>query len=484
MTHLVGIDIGTTRVKAVLLDEGGSAAAAAERAAPLAHPRPGWAETDAEAIVAAAVEAAREAVGAAGVAAVGIANQRSTTVLWDRATGRPVAPAISWRCLRAEKIAEAARARLGGRYATATGLPLAPYWFAAKLAWLLENVPGARAGARDGRLAAGTLDSFALHRLTDGAVHATDVSNAARTGLLDIRTLDWSDEILEVFRVPRACLPEVRPSAGRFGETGALGGRIAIAGAAGDAGAALLGLAPAGAKVTLGTGAFVHVATPGRVAARGDLFAAPAYDIGPDPSAERVSRGAGVRWTLEGSIPSAGAGLEWVRRVAGVAPEDAPPVAADGPVLVPAFAGLGAPAWDSRVRGAIVGLTDAHGPADLAAAALEAVAQQVADVVEALEGYGARPARLVADGGLARRADLLALIAALAGVEVAPALEADSTARGAALLAGIGAGLWPPDGVPPARVGPPVPPAPIDAGRRRSRWRAAVVALRDLGERE
>lgn len=460
---LLALDQGTTSSRAALVDRDGRRVAIAAEPFPQSFPRPGWVEHDPEAIWQSQLAAAQRVLaqhGATGedLIAIGVTNQRETTLLWDRRTGAPIAPAIVWQDRRTAPDCEALRA--AGRTAELrrrTGLVPDPYFSATKVAWLLTHLPGARSRAEAGELAFGTVDSYLLWRLTGGRVHATDVSNASRTLLWNLAANEWDAELLGWFGVPAAILPEVRPSAGAFGETEPrwFGRAIPITGVAGDQQAALFGqacLRPGMAKNTYGTGCFLLQQTgeAPRDSAHG-LLATAAWRLG-----DRTE------YALEGSVFVAGAVIQWLRDELGLiatAAESASLAAqvedTGGVFLVPAFTGLGAPHWDPRARGTLVGLTRGTTRAHLVRAALEAIALQTADVVAAMTADAGTPLpSLRVDGGAAANDFLMQLQADLLGVPVERAADRETTALGAAWLAGVGAGVWP------------------DVGELGRRWRA------------
>ncbi len=443
MAAILALDQGTTSSRAILFAADGTVLARASRPVPQHYPRPGWVEHDADAIFdgqwAAAVEA-HAAGGAPPIAAVGITNQRETVVLIERATGRPLYRAIVWqdrrtadelRRLRATGVADAVAAK--------TCLPLDPYFSAAKIAWLLDHVPGARAAAERGDVVATTIDAFLVHRLTGGAVTATDASNASRTSLVDLATGDYDDELLRLFRVPRACLPEIRASAGDFGSVAATG--WPIRGVLGDQQAALFGQGchtPGTAKCTYGTGAFLLMQCgTERPIARDGLLATIAWRIGTT-----------LHYASEGSVLVAGALVQWLRDELGLfaTSADIEALARSVPdsgdvVVVPAFAGLGTPHWDADARGAILGLTRGTTKAHIARAALEAIALQILDVQRAIERATERAfTELRVDGGAAANRLLLELQASLSGVDVVRPAELETTAVGAMQVARLGLG--------------------------------------------
>ncbi|MEO8421994.1 MAG: glycerol kinase GlpK, partial [Hyphomicrobium sp.] len=411
-----------------------------------------WVEHDAEEIWAGVVATAREVVaqaaGPGNIVAIGISNQRETSVIWDRSTGRPIHKAIVWQDRRTADACEALRAAGYERVvAEKTGLRLDPYFSATKIAWILDHVPGARARAERGELAFGTIDCFLLWRLTGGRVHATDVTNAARTCLLDIRTGAWDDELLAIFGVPRALLPEVRDNAAEFGATEPemFGAAIPIRGMAGDQQAATIGQAcfePGMLKSTYGTGCFAVLNTGSEaIASQHRLLTTIAYQLG------------GKRtYALEGSIFVAGAAVQWLRdglkvlaraSEAGSMARDAD--AEQDVVLVPAFVGLGAPYWDPDCRGALFGLTRNTGPNELARAALQSVCFQTFDLLQAMRGDwpAERETVLRADGGMAACDWTMQRLADILDVPVDRPTVLETTALGAAYLAGLQSGFYP-----------------------------------------
>ena len=448
---VLAIDAGTTGVKVLIVDETGAVRSAAYREFPQHFPRPGWVEHDPEDWWAATVDAGGEALSSASaersdVAAVGITNQRETTVVWERDTLRPVHRAIVWQDRRTVSLCERlADEGWTDRVAERTGLVIDPYFSATKLAWLLDNVDGLRDTARAGRLAFGTVDAYLIARLTGGRVHATDHTNASRTMLFDIHRLDWDDDLLDRFDIPRPLLPEVRPSSGEYGTTepeAFLGIQAPVAGIAGDQQAALVGQAcfePGSAKNTYGTGSFTLLNT-GRDAPRANgLLTTIAY-----------SDAEGVRFALEGSIFVTGAALQWLRDGLGIIDRAAEAGAiaasvpdAGGVYFVPALTGLGSPWWDPYARGTIVGLTRGTERAHLVRAAVEAMAYQTRDVVDAMVAGGATsPTELKVDGGASVMDVLCQLQADLLGVPVRRPVVQETTAMGAAFLAGLATGVW------------------------------------------
>ena len=452
MPYILALDQGTTSSRALVFDEGGAVVAQSQQEIGQHFPRPGWVEHDPAEIWATQRDTARAALAQAGVeaadlAAVGVTNQRETVVVWDRATGEPISRAIVWQDRRtADACARLAEAGHADAVRRRTGLVLDPYFSGTKLAWILDHVDGARQRAEAGELAFGTVDSWLLWNLTGGRVHATDVTNASRTMLFDLRALDWSDEMLDLLGVPRAVLPEIRPSAGLFGETDpdVLGAAVPITGIAGDQHAALFGqrcTEPGQAKNTYGTGCFLLYQTGAEpVTSRNGLLTTLAWQVEGEPA----------QYALEGSVFVAGAAVQWLRDEVGLI-ESAPDVEAlaasvddsDGVVVVPAFVGLGAPHWDPYARGAVFGLTRGTSRAHLARATLDGVAHQSADLLEAMTADAGAPlAELRVDGGMTANGLLMQTQADLLGVPVVRPEVAETTALGAAFLAGVGAGVW------------------------------------------
>jgi len=455
MDYLLALDQGTTSSRAILFDRAGQAVAVAQREFRQHFPHPGWVEHDATELwqtqYAVMQEVlARHGAPATAVAAIGLTNQRETTVLWDRASGEPVARAIVWQDRRTA--ARCAELRAQGRAALIqrkTGLVLDAYFSATKLQWLLDHVPGARRRAERGELAFGTVDSWLLWQLTGGRVHATDASNASRTLLFNIHTLQWDEELLRLFDIPPAVLPAVVPSSGVLAETEAalLGVPLRIAGVAGDQQAATFGqacFAPGMAKNTYGTGCFMLMNTGTvPVASRHQLLTTVGWQ-GPAGVPHRTA------YCLEGSVFMAGATIQWLRdglQIIGSA-DEVQALAASVPdtgdvVLVPAFAGLGTPDWDPQARGTLVGLTRGTTRAHIARAALEAIALQVADVFGAMaRDAGFALTELRVDGGASRNDLLLQLQADCLGVPVLRPRVTETTALGAAYLAGLATGFW------------------------------------------
>jgi glycerol kinase len=450
--YLLAIDQGTTSTRAILFDVALTPVATAWQELTQIYPAPGLVEHDPEQLWSTTVATVRTAMAkvdasAKDIAALGITNQRETTIVWDRATGRPIHNAIVWQDRRTAEACTALRqSGHEAMVARRTGLLLDPYFSATKIAWLLDHVEGARDAARNGRLAFGTVDSFLLWRLTGGKVHATDATNAARTLLLDIGNGSWEADLCELFGIPVALLPQVRDCAGDFGTTELFGGPIRVLGIAGDQQAATVGqgcFAPGMMKATYGTGCFALLNTgPEPVASKNRLLTTIAYQLG------------GRRtYALEGAIFIAGAAVQWLRdalKVIGAAPDVNALAAAADPAeqvyLVPAFVGLGAPWWDAQARGALFGLTRKSGVAELARAALEAVGYQTRDLLDAMRADWPAVAAdtvLRVDGGMAASDVTMQFVADILAAPVDRPAVMETTALGAAYLAGYAAGLCP-----------------------------------------
>ena len=449
--YVMALDQGTTSSRAIVFDRGGGIRSVAQRETTQHFPQPGWVEQDAREIwetqAAVAVEALRSAgIDGSQVAAVGITNQRETTVIWDRRTGDPVANAIVWQDRRTADVCEELR-RDGAeqRVRAATGLLLDPYFSGTKIAWILEHVAGARERAEAGELAFGTVDSWLAFRLTGGRLHVTDATNASRTLLYDIHAGDWDDELLDLLGVPRALLPEVRGSSAVYGEITEIDdlAGVPLAGIAGDQQSALMGqlcTERGSVKTTYGTGCFalLHTGTAPQPSERG-LLTTIACSTDGQP-----------RYALEGSVFTGGAVVRWLRDGLGLigSAEEVEPLAASVPdsggvVLVPAFTGLGVPHWDPHARGTIVGMTLGTGAGHVARAALEGIAFQVAELLDALAAdAGAAPAEMRVDGGAARNDLLMQFQADVSGLPVVRPEVTESTALGAAYLAGLAVGYW------------------------------------------
>ncbi len=485
--YVLALDQGTTSSRAIVWNDRGEIVSSAALEFAQHYPRPGWVEHDPEEIWSTQLATAKAALAQAGieagdVRAIGITNQRETTVVWEKATGRPLANAIVWQCRRSVEMCEILK-RNGHEafFRERTGLPVDAYFSGTKVRWLLDEIPGLRERARKGEVLLGTVDTWLLYRLTGGRVHATDYSNASRTLLYNIHRLDWDDEILRLLDVPREILPEVRPSSGVFGTTdpSVLGAAIPVAGIAGDQQAALFGqtcFETGSAKNTYGTGCFVLVntGTQARRSASG-LLTTIAWGIDGK-----------VEYALEGSVFVAGAAVQWLRDGLGIIREAAETQALaqevkdnGGVVLVPAFVGLGAPTWDPYARGTIFGITRGTTRAHVARAALESIAYQTRDVVECMErDAGVSIPELRADGGATANEFLMQFQADMLGRPVVRAAVAETTALGAAFLAGLATGVWSGRGdlLRHIRAGDRFEPAmdPEERERLYARWKRAV----------
>lgn len=451
MPHILALDQGTTSSRAVVFDESGDVRGLAQREFTQHFPRPGWVEHDPEEVWQTQLDTARRAIERAKltadeIAAIGITNQRETVVVWDRRTGQPIAPAIVWQDRRTAGHCDQLRSDgFEPLVREKTGLVVDAYFSASKAAWLLDHVEGARRRAERGELALGTIDSWLIYKLTGGRVHATDVTNAGRTQLLNIHAGVWDDELLELWGVPRAMLPDVKASSAVVGETDAshFGAPLPIGGVAGDQQAALFGqmaLRPGTTKNTYGTGCFMLMST-GDTAHRSKhrLLTTPAWRIG-----DRTG------YALEGSVFIAGAVVQWLRDGLGVIGDakEVEPLARSvddngGVYLVPAFAGLGAPHWDAYARGAIVGLTRGATKAHFARAALESIAYQSADVMDAMrDDAQLEMAELRVDGGASGNDLLMQFQADVLQTPLVRPAVTETTALGAAYLAGLAVGVW------------------------------------------
>lgn len=492
--YIIALDQGTTSSRAMLIDRAGRAVGSVQRPFPQLYPQPGWVEHDPHDILSSQLGALTEllltySVSPDEVAAIGITNQRETTVVWDRATGEPIANAIVWQCRRTAPMIEALASdpAVAAEIRSRTGLVPDAYFSASKIAWILGEVPGARARAEAGELAFGTIDSWLIWKLTYGAVHATDVTNASRTMLYNIHEGCWDPYLLELFGIPASLMPEVRPSASFFGETanpGLVQG-IPIAGMAGDQQAALFGqccFSAGQAKNTYGTGCFLLMHTGREACASGNgLITTVAASA---PGAD------GIEYALEGSVFMAGALIQWLRDELGIIQNVAETdriarsvASTEGVVVVPAFTGLGAPWWDADARGAILGLTRGAGRAHIVRAALEALAYQVCDLVQAMtEDAGVPLSVLNVDGGASANDFLMQFQADMLGVSLRRPANAETTALGAAYLAGLATGFWPDtEALLSLREGEerflPTFDEPMRA-ERLARWRAAVARVR------
>jgi glycerol kinase len=451
VSYILALDQGTTSSRAILFDHGGAIKGVAQREFRQIFPKPGWVEHDATEIwttqAGVAVEVLAGARARAGdVAAIGITNQRETTVVWDRKTGEPIANAIVWQDRRTAEACDRLRAEgVESLFRERTGLLLDAYFSGTKLAWLLDHVDGARARAERGELAFGTIDSWLIWKLTDGRLHITDPSNASRTLLFNIHTLQWDDDLLRALNVPRAVLPEVRASSEIYGEvTTTLGlASVKLGGIAGDQQAALFGqmcTSPGLTKNTYGTGCFMLQNTgTSAPASKNKLLTTVAWTCGGK-----------TEYALEGSVFIGGAVVQWLRDGLGIIRSSGDVEALAGSVrdnggvyLVPAFAGLGAPHWDQYARGTLVGLTRGATAGHIARAALESIAFQSADLLDAMQAdAGVRLAELRVDGGASRNDLLMQFQADLIGAPVVRPQVTETTALGAAYLAGLAAGFW------------------------------------------
>ena len=449
--YMMALDSGTTSNRCILFDRAGRIVSVAQREFTQYFPQPGWVEHDANEIWATLLGVAVEAMQMAGaaaadIAAIGITNQRETTIVWDKATGEPVHHAIVWQCRRTSEYCDELRGRgLTARFREKTGLVLDAYFSATKLHWLLENVPGVRERAAKGELLFGTVETWLIWKLTGGRAHVTDYSNASRTMLFNINTLDWDEEILAELNIPRSMLPKPMPSSGLLGTTdpSLLGGEIPITGAAGDQQAALFGqtcFQPGEAKNTYGTGCFLLMNTGEKpVFSQNGLVTTIAWGLG-----EKVT------YALEGSIFVAGAAIQWLRDemklIANAAESEAVAqevVDTNGCYVVPAFTGLGAPYWDQYARGAIVGLTRGCNRAHIVRATLDSLTYQTYDVLNAMRAdSGIALASLKVDGGASANNYLMQTQADVIGAPVLRPTCVESTAMGAAYLAGLAVGFW------------------------------------------
>lgn len=452
-TYVIALDQGTTSSRAVLVNRQGRIVDSVQNPFPQIFPQPGWVEHDPRDILSSQLGALTElliqnGLGPADIDSIGITNQRETTVVWDRRTGQPVCNAIVWQCRRTADIIEelAGDPSISREITRKTGLIPDPYFSASKIKWILDNIPGAREGAEAGRLAFGTVDSWLVWTLTNGMVHATDVTNASRTMLFDIHEMCWDPWLLDLFGIPASILPEVRPSSGDFGVTanpGVLEG-IPIRGVAGDQQSALFGqccFAPAQAKNTYGTGCFLLLNT-------GSEACASTHGLVTTVAA--AAPGEGPVYALEGSVFMAGALIQWLRDEVGLIStaaesEELARSVGDtaGVHVVPAFTGLGAPYWDSQARGAILGLTRGANRAHIVRAALESLAFQVADLVGAMEADAGFPFREVyVDGGASANDFLMQFQSDVLGCDLHRPACLETTALGAAYLAGLSTGFW------------------------------------------
>lgn len=451
MKYIMALDQGTTSSRCIIFDHSGAMLASAQKEFAQHYPKPGWVEHDAAEIWETTLEVARGAMAKAGlsaadIAAIGITNQRETTVVWDKETGAPVCPAIVWQCRRTAPMADAlAASGWAEKIRQRTGLVPDAYFSGTKLRWILDKIPGARRGAEEGRLLFGTIDSWLIWNLTGGRAHVTDVTNASRTMLFDIRRLRWDPELLELFGIPEQMLPKVQPSSCIYGETepALLGGKIPVAGAAGDQQSALFGqccFEAGDVKNTYGTGCFLLMHTGSE----------PVFSKNGLITTIAASGPGRIRYALEGSVFTAGAAVQWLRDELKLIPDaaaseaEARSVADTGGVyVVPAFTGLGAPYWNQYARGTITGITRGFTRAQLVRATLESIAYQTCDICRAMESdAGVELTRLRVDGGAAANDLLMQFQSDLLGAEVLRPACIETTALGAAYLAGLAVGYW------------------------------------------
>ncbi len=494
MSYILALDQGTTSSRAILFNQAGSIVAVAQHEFEQFFPKPGWVEHDPTEILTSQLSCAVEALGKAGarprdVAAIGITNQRETVIVWDRATGKPIHPAIVWQDRRtAARCAELEAGGVGETVSNKTGLVLDPYFSATKIAWILDNVPGARTRAERGELAFGTVDTWLIWNLTSGAKHVTDVTNASRTLLYNIVKGEWDQEMLRIFNVPESLLPNVVWSSERVGEvTTTLGlGGVAIAGIAGDQQAALFGQlcwSAGQAKNTYGTGCFL-------LQNIGREFVRSKHKLITTVAASAEKR---LEYALEGSIFIGGAVVQWLRdnlkligSSADVEALAASVPDAGGVVFVPAFVGLGAPHWDAHAGGLLIGLRRDTRPGHIARAALESIAFQVADVLQAVESETTPLAALRVDGGAAVNDLLMQFQADVLGVPVVRPQVTETTALGAAYLAGLATGFWAgPEELRKKREGDVRFDPRMDSGERaerRGQWSRAVERAKNWTE--
>ncbi len=451
MRYLLALDEGTSSARAVVFDGEAREVTSAHLSINCRYPNDGWVEQEADDIWRAQIDAARQAIDKAGIqpsqlAGIGIANQRETTIVWERSTGKPVGPAIVWQCRRTSDLCRSLLdAGHGAEVTRRTGLLIDPYFSATKIRWILDHLPDGQARADAGDLLFGTVDSWLVYKLTAGRSHLSDVTNASRTLLLNLDSRDWDEEMLQLFDVPRAMLPRIVPSLGDLAVTdGAiLGAEVPIGGIAGDQQAALFGQAcfrPGLSKNTYGTGCFMLMHVGG----------APVVSTNRLISTLAASSEAERAYALEGSIFVAGAAIQWLRDSLGLLADAAESEALAQSVadtasvyFVPAFVGLGAPHWDPSARGVICGLTRSATRAHIVRAALEAIAYQTRELVEAMQGDAQSPiSELRADGGAARNDFLMQFQADILGIPVVRPTYTETTALGAAFLAGLAAGVW------------------------------------------
>ena len=447
--YILTLDEGTTSARAVLFDKGGNAVSAAQREFKQIYPQPGFVEHDPVEIFSVQYAAVTEAITAIGasadeIAAVGVTNQRETTIIWDKNTGEPIYNAIVWQCRRTSEMCDKLRADGLEEYIRkTTGLRIDAYFSATKIKWILDNVPGARDRAENGELLFGTVDTWLIWKLSGGKIHVTDRTNAARTMLYDIHTLTWDERILEILQIPKCMLPEVRPSSEIYGDVNILGAEIPVSGIAGDQQAALFGqkcFCGGDIKNTYGTGCFLLMNTGGTAfESKNGLITTIAADAGDN-----------ICYALEGSVFVGGAVIQWLRDELGLIASAAESEKAAlsvpdsaGVYIVPAFAGLGAPYWDMYARGTICGLTRGSGKNHIIRACLEAIAYQTNDLITALKADTGLPINHIrADGGAAANNFLMQFQADISDVGVIRPAQTEATAAGAAYLAGLAVGFW------------------------------------------
>ena len=448
-SFILALDQGTTSSRAILFDRSGRVAAMAQQTFPQHYPQPGWVEHDPlelwESQRSVAAQALRKLGPDARIAGIGITNQRETTILWDKATGEPVYNAIVWQCRRTAGICDKLKETPGmaETIAEKTGLVIDAYFSGTKIRWILENVPGAREKAEQGKLRFGTVDCWLVWNLTGGHEHVTDVSNASRTMLFNINTLEWDKELLDLLNIPISMMPEVKSSSEVYGQTDLLGGDVPVAGIAGDQQAALFGqmcTEPGSVKNTYGTGCFLLMNTGEKpILSKNNLLATIAWKIGDK-----------VNYALEGSIFVAGSVVQWLRDGLGIikSSSEVEALAASVPdnggvYMVPALTGLGAPYWDQYAKGSILGITRGTTAAHIARAALEGIAFQTMDIVTAMEkDSGIRLGELKVDGGASRNNLMMQFQSDILGAKVIRPKVTETTALGAACLAGLAVGFW------------------------------------------
>ena len=447
--YILTLDEGTTSARAVLFDKGGNAVSAAQREFKQIYPQPGFVEHDPVEIFSVQYAAVTEAITAIGasadeIAAVGVTNQRETTIIWDKNTGEPIYNAIVWQCRRTSEMCDKLRADGLEEYIRkTTGLRIDAYFSATKIKWILDNVPGARDRAENGELLFGTVDTWLIWKLSSGKIHVTDRTNAARTMLYDIHSLTWDKRILEILQIPKCMLPEVRSSSEIYGNVNILGAEIPVSGIAGDQQAALFGqkcFCEGDIKNTYGTGCFLLMNTGGTAfESKNGLITTIAADAGDN-----------ICYALEGSVFVGGAVIQWLRDELGLIASAAESEKAAlsvpdsaGVYIVPAFAGLGAPYWDMYARGTICGLTRGSGKNHIIRACLEAIAYQTNDLIIALKADTGLPINHIrADGGAAANNFLMQFQADISDVGVIRPVQTEATAAGAAYLAGLAVGFW------------------------------------------